>query len=80
MRKEEEEDIVVKSGMIDPIPINHTTTSSADADSEAPPPPPPPSILMSSRNPDAIFSGGGIRFLSLSLSLSPTSFIIYIIH
>ena len=80
MRKEEEEDIVVKSGMIDPIPINHTTTSSADADSEAPPPPPPPSILMSSRNPDAIFSGGGIRFLSLSLSLSLLLLLLFILY
>ncbi|KAK9997577.1 hypothetical protein SO802_022263 [Lithocarpus litseifolius] len=43
-----------------------TSSSSAHADPMAPssPPPPTPAIVMSSRDPDAIFSGGGISFLT----------------
>uniref|UniRef100_A0A7N2MT22 protein-serine/threonine phosphatase n=1 Tax=Quercus lobata TaxID=97700 RepID=A0A7N2MT22_QUELO len=63
--EEEEEESVIDL-------INHTggdsttSSSSAHADPMAPPSPPPPTpaIVMSSRDPDAIFSGGGISFLT----------------
>jgi hypothetical protein len=51
------------------LPASLGGDADPEAEEEAPTPPAAP-IVMSSRDPDAIFSGGGIRFLSLSLSLS----------
>lgn len=42
------------------------TPPSADADQ--PTPPPAPNIVMSSRDPNSLFSGGGVRWVPLSAS------------
>ena len=49
------------------LPASLGGDADPEAEEEAPTPPAAP-IVMSSRDPDAIFSGGGIRFLSLSLT------------
>ncbi|KAM4105741.1 hypothetical protein ACB094_04G015300 [Castanea mollissima] len=63
VEEEEEESII---DLINHTGGDSTTSSSAHADPMAPPSPPPPTpaIVMSSRDPDAIFSGGGISFLT----------------
>ncbi|KAM3750107.1 hypothetical protein ACB098_04G012200 [Castanea mollissima] len=63
VEEEEEESII---DLINHTGGDSTTSSSAYVDPMAPPSPPPPTpaIVMSSRDPDAIFSGGGISFLT----------------